>query len=982
MIPVSRALWATAPQALLLAASLLLAAAPAGAGPAFACPGGPDPLRFRPELAVAPTATDPAPVSVAAARDDASGAEIIALAFLTPAREVAVALSVNGGCSFGAPVVVSAPGIVVTDRPAIALRLTAPVGLCVAWREADRIVARESPVSTTFDPEFILATRATSPPLLSWTQGGTSMLAAAWLEDDLGPAAASPRVALRDASGTWAPAVEVLPPRPALEIGLACDHAGLGDEPACSLLALLDAGEAFVSRLDRAGGTWGAYRRADDGRGSSISRAAIAASSVGSAEAWNALAWLRLNRTGPAVTALVADAARLASGLLASDYDGPAGTTQAVPASPVASGARIALAVAGASPGATAFLAFEQAGEIHLARRPLSDARPRFGGGCGPARLTGLFPARTGGQARAPAAAALGDDVVLAFADNRSGAWEVFVKRSDSAAQAVTMAAANPTACGTAPRIDVSWSAPPCDAASAMLEVGLGAGATDFTRVAPLAGPLQVEGLDPGTTYWFRVRLTDVSGNEAVSDEISATTPSCSSALIQGSLVSAADACAAGGAGGDGLVDPGETARVTFRFRNDGTATAMAARARLLSRSSFVTIRSGAVSLGDLAPGGTADAAFDLDVSATAPCAPLEVLARTEIGGVHWAELLALPGSATCTPCRDAGCSVTADPSGSAPRVICSGSQMTLDATASSIANCAGTILHEWWAGTVSQGTGTTLSRSPTSSVSYRLVSRCSTDFDCFDEATVFVTVNPRPTVTIEQIGPSPACDGATIVLVASSNAPSADFAWDDGTTGAMRDVTSSGVHQVTVTDANGCSSSVSTRVQLDPLPLADAGPDVDSCGAARIGTPGFPVLDYEWTPPDHLSDPRAPQPHASPPMPTDYTLTVTDPLSGCTATDVVRVTITSAPAAPVALRVSRTGSELALSWEALPGALGGRVYSDTEAERAANANGGSPTALRLCEGATSCTTPMPVEALTFLQVVSICADGSGEGPN
>jgi hypothetical protein len=173
-------------------------------------------------------------------------------------------------------------------------------------------------------------------------------------------------------------------------------------------------------------------------------------------------------------------------------------------------------------------------------------------------------------------------------------------------------------------------------------------------------------------------------------------------------------------------------------------------------------------------------------------------------------------------------------------------------------------------------------------------------------------------------------------------------------------------------------------RVDFGPTPLADAGPDPDPtrCAPVRLGTPGFPLLDYSWSPPGGLSDPTAPQPWADPGgLPTTYTLTVTDPTSGCVAADEVLVDVQPAPPLVQELRLFRSGSDLLLSWS-VPAGWAVRAYSDTQASRARDASAASPTAVRECEGLDACTFPTPPGGIVFFQAVSACADGLTEGPN
>lgn len=967
-----------------MALACALLAARASAGPALACPDGPDPLRFRPESAVAAVSADPEPLALATSVDPAGRAEWIALAYLTPAREIAVTLSSDGGCTFGAlaPVVVSAAGAVITDRPSIALRVDgAATLLAVGWREGTTAKARASAtLDGSFAPEVALDAAALGPPRLAIAPGGAApLLLAAWRHDNAGIAVARVATTATGAdAAAWSAPVDLRPAAAVDDVEAACDLAGAGGGPGCTILAALAGGEAHVARLDDPAGSWSAFRRVDDASSARLSQASLASSAGAGPGAWTALAWASSERAGG--TSLDADAALVDAGALASDFDGVSASSNPSLAGGVAE-ARPAVAVGGAAPGSVAYAVLEQGGEVAVARRPLAAARPRLAGGCGPAQVTGLSPVRAAGAARAPVAAALGDDAVLAFVDDRSGAPEAFVKRADSVAPAVAITAANRSGCGAPPRVALQWSALPCDATQVVVEVGTAPGGTDFTRTLAPVGGVTVEGLEPDTAYYFRLRVTDSAGNEGVSAEATATTARCSDALIQPSLRRTIDACPSGGAGGDGQADPGETLLVTIRWFNAGTATATALNTRLQSRSGFVTVRTPPTNAGDVLPSTFADMSFEVDVSATAGCGPFELLARGDSGGAAWSRLVTLPSLAACTPCVMPGCAVTADASRTGPLEICAGAQVLLDAGASSAASCAGVLVHDWFDGAAYVGTGATVFVRPGASTTYRLASRCSTDFDCTGETTVAVVVNPLPDLAIVPDPPPPHCEGSTVTLRAVSADPTATFAWSDGSAGTSIPVTASGVFSATATNDKGCQVTRSLRVGFDPIPVADAGPDLAGCGVQRIGSLGYPTLDYEWSPATGLSDARAPQPFVAPGAPTTYTLTVTDPLTGCGSSDQVRVATTPGPGPLRALRVAKTALTLDVSWEALPGSSGVRVYADPDPARAAVASAASGAAPR-CEGARSCSMSMPQDALLFVQAVGVCPDGSSEGPN
>jgi gliding motility-associated-like protein len=99
-------------------------------------------------------------------------------------------------------------------------------------------------------------------------------------------------------------------------------------------------------------------------------------------------------------------------------------------------------------------------------------------------------------------------------------------------------------------------------------------------------------------------------------------------------------------------------------------------------------------------------------------------------------------------------------------------------------------------------------------------------------------------------------------------------------------------VYRLTVIDSMGCQSTpVPITVQVNPLPVANAGPDVGYC-SDEPGVQLQPVLPggvpgqflYSWSPATGLSAPSSPAPFASPNQTTIYQLTITDVFSGCSS--------------------------------------------------------------------------------------------------
>gem|GEM_PF-833300 len=71
--------------------------------------------------------------------------------------------------------------------------------------------------------------------------------------------------------------------------------------------------------------------------------------------------------------------------------------------------------------------------------------------------------------------------------------------------------------------------------------------------------------------------------------------------------------------GGNGRLDPGETATVQIQVSNVGTTNATALNGVLSSSSAYITVNSGSQAYGTVAPGGSATASYSVSASASTP---------------------------------------------------------------------------------------------------------------------------------------------------------------------------------------------------------------------------------------------------------------------------------------------------------------------------------------------------------------------------
>jgi hypothetical protein len=104
--------------------------------------------------------------------------------------------------------------------------------------------------------------------------------------------------------------------------------------------------------------------------------------------------------------------------------------------------------------------------------------------------------------------------------------------------------------------------------------------------------------------------------------------------------------------------------------------------------------------------------------------------------------------------------------------------------------------------------------------------------------------------------------------------------------------------YSVTVTNTNGCSKSDSVLITVNPLPVANAGPDISVCSNDSVTLNATGGLTYSWNPPTDLSSVNISNPNAKPTSPTTYTVTVTDS-NACVDFDTISISI-SQPITPV----------------------------------------------------------------------------------
>lgn len=152
----------------------------------------------------------------------------------------------------------------------------------------------------------------------------------------------------------------------------------------------------------------------------------------------------------------------------------------------------------------------------------------------------------------------------------------------------------------------------------------------------------------------------------------------------------------------------------------------------------------------------------------------------------------------------------------------------------------------------------------------------------CVGHDTVIVNISPSPTV---DLGPDTTICGS--ILLDAGNVGST-FAWQDGSNSQTYLATSSSRYTVTVTNSFQCSSTDTVDLVINPVPVVDLGFNRTECDEATLSAnnPGFGVL---WSTSDTVQD-------ITVTTSGNYSVTVTDPSTGCFTIDSVNLTIAGSP--------------------------------------------------------------------------------------
>jgi gliding motility-associated-like protein len=176
-----------------------------------------------------------------------------------------------------------------------------------------------------------------------------------------------------------------------------------------------------------------------------------------------------------------------------------------------------------------------------------------------------------------------------------------------------------------------------------------------------------------------------------------------------------------------------------------------------------------------------------------------------------------------------------------------------------------------------------------------------TTGSGCISTATIPVLVNPLPTATASSN--SPICIGGSLALNSSVGL---SYSWSgpsnyssNSQNPIINPVTalSAGIYHVTVTSAEGCTSTAQTMVTINPLPTATASNNGPLCAGATLNLTSGGGTGYSWSGPTPFTS-VAQNPTITSVTTANsgtYTVTVTN-AAGCTSTAQTTVVVNNNP--------------------------------------------------------------------------------------
>ncbi len=203
-----------------------------------------------------------------------------------------------------------------------------------------------------------------------------------------------------------------------------------------------------------------------------------------------------------------------------------------------------------------------------------------------------------------------------------------------------------------------------------------------------------------------------------------------------------------------------------------------------------------------------------------------------------------------------------------------------------------------------------TYTRDSTYYVTFRVTNRCGLDTALLD--TLTISGNPNEP-TLDPVGLI--CDTDLVLDADNTNTPDLRFLWNTGDTTKTLTVTQPADYSVLIINAAGCTSEDTIQV-FDGRPPVDLGPNITVCQNDSVGLNtnmplGSPPNQYAWTVNGApLSDNNYfISVNTGTPGVYEYTVRVTDGLTGCIGVDTVTVTVNPQPTATYTVTNSTCGN-------------------------------------------------------------------------
>jgi hypothetical protein len=182
---------------------------------------------------------------------------------------------------------------------------------------------------------------------------------------------------------------------------------------------------------------------------------------------------------------------------------------------------------------------------------------------------------------------------------------------------------------------------------------------------------------------------------------------------------------------------------------------------------------------------------------------------------------------------------------------------------------------------------------SPLNNTTYHLT--VSDNNGCLSIDSVKIIVNPLPTISVT--GASSVCIGDTLNLTATGGVT---YQWSPGNSILNSNSNIASVYPITSTTYTvigtstlGCSANTIKTIQVNQLPIANAGNDISICKGGNVTLNGTGGTSYTWSPALGLSNTFVQNPIANPSVNSTYTLVVTD-ANGCIASDQINIEVIS----------------------------------------------------------------------------------------